>query len=233
MNRKVTFNQAWTGEADCRNCTIRSSALFSGLTEDDFDQVHRAVDQLEMQPGDVLYRIGEKGKHLYTIRSGLIKLVQYMPDGTQRIVRLESATDVLGLEVMVGEHYVHEAIALRKTELCRYPVSAVEKLSQTNPALHKELMGRWQKALKSADDWLTQLSTGPAKKRLASLLLKLADAHQECFLLSREDVGSILSLTTETASRMVSELKRSAVIEELSKNHFRLDIAALEAIVAE
>jgi CRP-like cAMP-binding protein len=233
MSRKVTFNQAWTGQADCLNCAIRSSALFNGLTQEDFDQMHQPVDQMLMRQGDVLYHVGEKGRHLYTIRTGLVKLVQYMPDGTQRIVRLESSTDVLGLELLVEENYAHEAIALRPTELCRYPVSAVEKLSQTNPVLHRDLMGRWQKALKSADEWLTQLSTGPAKKRLASLFLKLVDENGECYLLSREDVGSILSLTTETASRMVSELKRNAVIEELSKNHFSIDTGALEAIVAE
>lgn len=233
MNRKVTFNQAWTGQADCLNCAIRSSALFSGLTEEDFDQMHQPVDQLKMKQGDVLYHVGDKGRHLYTIRSGLVKLVHYMPGGTQRIVRLESSTDVLGLELMVEESYAHEAIALRPTELCRYPVSAVEKLSQTNPVLHRDLMARWQKALNSADEWLTQLSTGPAKKRLASLFLKLADGNGNCYLLSREDVGSILSLTTETASRMVSELKRSGVIRELSKNHFSLDISAIETIVAE
>ena len=233
MNRKVSFNQAWTGEADCRNCAIRSSALFSGLTEEDFDHMHQPVDQLAMRPGDVLYHIGDRGSHLYTIRSGLVKLVQYMPDGTQRIVRLESTTDVLGLELMVAQNYAHEAIALRPTELCRYPVSAVEKLSQTNPVLHKDLMGRWQKALTRADEWLTQLSTGSARKRLASLFLKLADENAECDLLSREDVGSILSLTTETASRMVSELKRESVIEENGKNHFKIDIDALKRIIEE
>ena len=233
MKRKVTFNQACTGEADCLNCDIRSSALFSGLTEEDFDQMHQPVDKMQVKQGDVLYHVGEKGRHLYTICSGLVKLVQYMPDGTQRIVRLESSTDVLGLELLVEQNYAHEAIALRTTELCRYPVSAVEKLSHTNPVLHKDLMVRWQKALKNADDWLTQLSTGPAKKRLASLFLKLADENAECSLLSREDVGSILSLTTETASRMVSELKRAEVISEQGKNHFSLDISALEAIVAE
>ena len=233
MSRIVTFKQAWTGEADCLNCAIRSSALFGGLTEDDFDQMHQPVDQLIIAPGDVLYHIGDTGHHLYTIRTGLVKLVQYMPDGTQRIVRLESTTDVLGLELLVEANYAHEAVALRQTELCRYPVSAVEKLSQTNPVLHKDLMGRWQKALKNADDWLTQLSTGPAKKRLASLLLKLVDDKTECDLLSREDVGSILSLTTETASRMVSDLKRTGAIKELSKNRFSLDTQALENIIAE
>ena len=228
----MTLTQAWDGNADCRNCLIRSSALFGGLTEHDFEQMHEPVEQVDMKPGQVLYKVGDVGHHLFTIRSGLIKLVQYLPDGTQRIVRLVRSTDVLGLEIMVGRHYEHEAVVLRASELCRYPKEAVTRISQSNPTLHKDLMTRWQKALTDADAWLTQLSTGSAKKRMANLLLRLLDdGGSECHLFSREDIGSILSITVETASRTISEFKRLGLITEIRSNHFDLDIAGLNKII--
>jgi CRP/FNR family transcriptional regulator, anaerobic regulatory protein len=230
--KKVSLTQAWKGEADCLNCSIRRSALFSGLTEDDFGYMHQPVGQLELQPGESLYQVGEHGTHLFTIRSGLLKLVQYMPDGVQRIVRLARPFDVIGLETMVTGQYEHEVIALKTTELCRYPVSAVEMLSKRNPVLHRDLIGRWQKALSEADSWLTQLSTGSAKKRVANLLLMLANDTAECDMLSREDVGSILSLTTETSSRVISEFKRNKLIDATRKNHFVLDTASLKQLVS-
>ena len=233
MTILVSFNQAWSGKADCLNCSLRNSALFSSLTEDDFKQFHQLVDQLTMQPGEILYKTGDSGHYLFTVRSGLLKLVQHLPDGTQRIVRLAQSTDVIGLEVLVGEHYGHEVVALRPTELCRYPVEEVAKLSQRNPVLHKDLMARWQKALNEADAWITHLSTGSAKKRMANLLLRLADDETtECFLFSREDIGSILSMTTETASRTISEFKRLELMKRTSHNHFNLDVPALEAVIA-
>lgn len=232
MAKRVTLTQAWDGNADCRNCLIRSSALFSGLTEQDFEQMHEPVEQVNMKPGQILYKVGDAGHHLFTIRSGLIKLVQYLPDGTQRIVRLVRSTDVLGLEILVGQHYEHEAVVLRASELCRYPKEAVTRLSQSNPVLHKDLMTRWQKALTDADAWLTQLSTGSAKKRMANLLLRLLeDGTDECHLFSREDIGSILSITIETASRTISEFKRLGLMKEIRPNHFHLDIAGLNKII--
>ena len=234
MTKRVTFTQAWEGNTDCLNCAIRSSALFSGLTEKDFESIHDPVEQLTLEPGNVLYKVGDHGHHLFTVRSGLLKLVQYLPDGTQRIVRLVRSTDVLGLEMMVAQQYEHEAVVLRTTELCRYPKEAVSLLSQQNPVLHQDLMTRWQKALSEADSWITKLSTGSAKKRVANLLLRLTEAEgtPECFLLSREDIGSILSMTIETASRTISEFKRTGLIKEISHNHFALDIPGLEAVVA-
>ncbi len=236
MAKRVTATQAWSGgNTDCLHCTIRSSALFSGLTVSDFDSFHEPVEQLALKPGNVLYKVGDSGHHLFTVRSGLLKLIQYLPDGTQRIVRLVRSADVLGLEMMVGERYEHEAVVLRASELCRYPREAVTRLSQQNPALHKDLMSRWQKALSEADAWITKLSTGSAKKRMANLLLRLIETESsaECFLLSREDIGSILSMTIETASRTISEFKRAELITEISHNHFKLDIPALEAVVAD
>ena len=234
MTKRVTLTQAWDGNTDCLNCTIRSSALFSGLTEKDFESIHDPVEQLKLEPGNVLYKVGDPGHHLFTVRSGLIKLVQYLPDGSQRIVRLVRSTDVLGLEMLVGQQYEHEAVILRDSELCRYPKEAVSYLSRQNPVLHKDLMTRWQKALSEADAWITKLSTGSARKRMANLLLLLIEAEgsTECHLLSREDIGSILSMTIETASRTISEFKRTGLIKEINHNHFELDIPGLEAVVA-
>ncbi len=234
MTKRVTLTQAWEGNTDCLNCAIRSSALFNGLTEQDFESIHEPVEQLTLEPGSVLYKVGDTGHHLFTVRSGLLKLVQYLPDGSQRIVRLVRSTDVLGLEMMVGQQYEHEAIALRATELCRYPKEEVNRLSLQNPVLLNDLMTRWQKALSEADVWITKLSTGSSRKRVANLLLRLieADGSLECFLLSREDMGSILSMTVETASRTITEFKRAGLMKEISHNHFELDIPALEDVIA-
>lgn len=233
MARQVTLNQAWSGgNIDCLSCSIRSSALLSGLTEQDFEQMHEPVEQVDMLPGEVLYKVGDPGRHLFTVRSGLIKLVQYLPDRTPRIVRLMRSTDTFGLEMLVGEQYEHEAVILRASGLCRYSKEAVMRFSETNPEFHKDLMLRWQKSLSDADAWLTQLSTGPAKKRVANLLLRLREEDStECFLFSREDIGSILSITIETASRTISDFKRKGLMKEIRHNHYYLNVPALKAII--
>jgi len=232
LKKKVTLSQAWEGNADCLHCAIRSSVLFNGLTEQDFEMIHEPVGQITLEPGSVIYKEGDAGHYLYTIRSGLVKLVQHLPDGSQRIVRLAGDTDVLGLEILVAERYAHEAIVLHTAELCRYPKDAVNMLSQHNPVLHRDLMTRWQKALADADEAITKLSSGPAKIRVANLLLRLADRDSNrCHLFSRDDVGSLLNLTVETASRVIAEFKRQGLVRQLSQNRFELDIPALQAVV--
>jgi CRP-like cAMP-binding protein len=228
----VSDKDAWEGQADCLSCTLRNSVLFAGLEGPDFDLIHQPIDLYALPPGSMLYRAGDTGDRMYTIRTGILKLVQYLPDGTQRIVRLLRSTDVAGMEAMLGEPYQHDAVILQPTETCSLPVSVVKALSQTNPVLHKELMKRWQKALMEADAWLTELSTGSAKQRVARLLLRLVSNEQtsECTLFSREDMGAMLGITTETASRTIAEFKRRSLLIETQPNFFLLDIPNLEHI---
>ena len=225
----VPFKDAWSGEADCRNCSLRSSVLFAGLEEKDFEHLHRPIDQFTLQPGDMLYRTGQRGDRMFTIRSGLVKLVQFLPDGSQRIVRLMRTTDVVGLEALLGDPYEHDAVVMQATEACCLPVAVVKSLGEQNPRLHHELLARWQRALRDADAWITHLSTGSAKQRVARLLLRLAkdEENSECELFGREDMGAMLGITTETASRTIAEFKRQSLLVETRPNRFLLDIPNL------
>jgi len=231
----VTLQEAWSGHADCRSCTLRTSALFAGLEEKDFQHIHSPVNQYTLPPHAVIYRAGDPGDFMFTVRSGTVKLVQYLPDGSQRIVRLARSADVIGLECLVEPRYKHDVIVLRRATLCRYPVTVVRELSRTNPVLHQELMRRWQLALTEADAWLTELSTGSARQRVARLLLRLSEgqAEADCELFGREDLGAMLGITTETASRTTAEFKRMGLIDEIGTHKFRLDLAGLRHVAEE
>lgn len=225
MNKHINLDTAWAGQADCNACQLRKSVLFSGLSEDDFGQIHEPIDQLTVEPGKFLYRASDSADFLYTIRKGIIKLVQYLPDGKQRIVRLVRTTDITGLEALLDDKYQHDAIALRTTEVCALPAPVIKRLSSSNPALHKELMNRWQKALNEADSWITQLSTGSATQRVARLLLYqlCKNTQDQCELPLREDIAAILGITTETASRTIADFKRQGVIKESTRQRFIID----------
>ncbi len=232
MAKSVTLREAWAGEADCRSCSLRASVLFAGLVETDFDLIQDPIDKFDLMPGTALYKTGDLGEHMYTVRSGAIKLVQYLPDGNQRIVRVMGGTDVLGLEALLDQGYHHDAIALQRSAICRFPMRVVRNLSRNNPRLHHELMSRWQRALSEADAWLTELSTGSARQRVARLLLRLVRDREstECELFSREDMGAMLGITTETASRTIASFRREGLLVESRPNGFLLDIAKLRLV---
>jgi CRP/FNR family transcriptional regulator len=230
--KRGQIEAAWLGRAECKTCGIRDLVLFADLQEADFQLIHLPIEEVLVEPGGFLYKAGDDGTAAYTIRSGLIKLVQYLPDGSQRIVRLLRAGSVAGLEVLAGGPYEHTASVLQSALVCRLPREVVERLNRDTPRLHRQLMAKWSESLRLADEWLTDLNTGTARQRLARLFLHLSSLSEDgsARLLAREDVGAILSLTTETASRTVAEFKRQGVVTEVAGNVFALDGARLDTI---
>ncbi len=218
--KPISSHETWSGETKCRHCAVRNSALFAGLREADFRHIHQPIKDVALAPKDTLYRIHERGNAMFTLRSGVMKLLQYLPDGSQRIVRLLKDSDALGLEALVDQPYQHDAVALTDCEICAISASAIERLGHEQPGLYRELMARWQQALSEADAWLTQFTTGAARQRVARLLLRLACPSQDHRfpLLGREDMGAMVGLTTETVSRTIAELRRQGALRDRGSN---------------
>lgn len=223
---------AWRGQPECRRCRVRHLALFADLDVDDFTGFHMPIEDLSFAAGRALYRAGDPGIAVFTVRSGLVKLVQYLPNGAQRIVRLLRQGDTAGLEAVLGHDYQHGAVCMKAVSVCRIPTATIWQLNAKTPRLYNQLLERWQQAVRQADDWLTLLSTGSARTRLARLLIYLRGdgVEPQCELFSREEIASILGITTETASRLVAEFKRENLITKQSNQRFVCDFAALEKI---
>ena len=231
----IKTESAWKGTSDCRNCGIRDMVLFADLNEQDFGMIHSPIDDLEFRAGTTLFAESTAAMGIFTLRTGMIKLVRVTPDGRQRVVRVLRPGDVAGLEALATSQYDSDAVALTDISVCRIPLSVTNMLGGSSARLHRRLMEKWQHALKEADDWLADLNFGTARQRVAHFILKMrnqADA-QIATLFSREDMGAMLDLKLETVSREVSALVREKVIQPLDKQgrvYRILDLPALQSI---
>ncbi len=224
-----------SSRAECSHCDIRHIALFSDLTAGDLASMHLPVTKSTLAIGDLIYLSEGEGRHVFTLRKGVVKLVQYLPDGSQRIVRLLGPGTALGLEALLDRPYEHDAIVLQDAELCRIPVEEIHRLCVETPRLYRQLMSRWHESIRLADEWLTNMSTGSARTRLARLFLYLTDngRNSHCGLFRREDLGAMLGISTETASRMVADFRRSGAISQIRRNYYQCDPLALATIADE
>lgn len=215
----VKTESAWRGTSDCRACGIRDMVLFADLNEHDFGLIHAPIDDLEYLPGASLFNEGEAAKGIFTLRHGMVKLVRSTLDGRPRIVRVLRPGDVVGLEALASAHYDSDAVALTAVSVCRIPLDVIQKLAGSSPRLHSQLMQKWQRALKDADDWLADMNFGTARRRVGNLVLKMRSSSNGdvSILFSREDMGSMLDLKLETVSREISRLVREGIIQPLDK----------------
>ena len=215
----------------CSACSVRGLSLFGALDDDDLNRIHARISSVELQPGKSLFEAGARGRALYTLRSGIVRFERVTERGDRRIVRLVGRGDLIGQEVLLRRAYADDAIACTPVQLCSIPVHVVEQLAAQTPALVRELMRRWQCALEESEGWLSDLVTGPARRRMLRLLHKLAEHAGPDGLIwmpQRDEIGAMLNLTFETASRLISGLRREGVLELLGPRHARVDGVALQ-----
>ena len=93
-----------------------------------------------------------------------------------------------------------------------------------------------ERALDDADEWLTELARGPARHRMLRLLLKLSEYGEDdgrLWLPTRQEMGAMIDMTFETASRLVSALRREGVLKSVDGRQARLDMDALMVALRE
>ena len=230
--KDIQIKNAWSDVERCHNCAIRHLVLFSDLHHKDFDHIHKPIDEMQFKMGAIIYKQNEEMEFVYTIRSGLVKLIQNLPDGKDRIVRILGQGDLLGIESLNHKLTKHMAISMDNVDLCRIPNSVITSLQHNSPRLHKSLIDRWQENLAMADLWITQLSTGKIKYRVARLLLLLAkkSVKDSFFMPTREDIGLMLGATTESVSKVTAEFKRNQWLMISKSNEATLDAEELHEL---
>jgi len=230
--KNPTPPKIWRGNSDCRNCG-GDCALFGDLPASELNLIHTTFDDLRYPAGTPLFLQGDDVNGIYSIRSGMVKLNRINADGTQRIVRVLRPGNTVGLEAMVHSQYEHDAVAITTVVACRIPVEVMSRLDRESPTLHRRVLEQWHAALADADQWFAELANGSARVRIARLLLKMRDTvnPENSVLFTLEDIGSMLGMTVETASRIINAFLREGKIQRLETQgrDYQIDAAALEA----
>lgn len=211
--------RAWRGTADCQHCGVRAMVLFADLCEEDFRLIHEPIDDFHFRAGETLYVGGPPAQSVFTVRTGMIKLLRNTPAGRQRILRVLRPGDVAGLEALAGDAYDSDAVALTHASVCRIPVELVHRLDRNAPHVHRMLLQKWHDALRQADNWLAEINFGTARQRVRSLAQCMRHPSDPTLttLFAREDMGAMTGLQLETVSREVSAMVKEGVLEPLDK----------------
>jgi CRP/FNR family transcriptional regulator len=189
-------------------------------------------------PREVIYREGESADTVYEIKKGLVKLINYLPNGRGRIVRLYGEGIWLGLEGLLRRPYEHTAMAVDEVEVTRMPANTLRMMHSDDPHKYTHLMQKWHEHLLEADLWISDFSTGSVRSRVARLINFLSriegqQAMGKVRLLTCDEMAAILGVTPESVSRIIAEFKRAGVLrsmDSVSPELYRCDAIELERV---
>ncbi|MBS1517507.1 MAG: Crp/Fnr family transcriptional regulator [Bacteroidetes bacterium] len=205
----------------CDTCSARLDSVFCDLHEDDVEKISEYKHCNLYLKGQTIFNEGNHPTGLFCINKGRVKLSQTGFEGKEQIIRLAKDGDVMGYRSLIsGEPYSASATVLEDSRICIIPKSIFYDLIKNNAALTGKIMKLLANDLKFAQNKITNLAQKPVIERLAETLLMLKEYYgmkeNEPYLnitITREEIANIVGTATETAIRLLSELRKEGILE--------------------
>jgi CRP-like cAMP-binding protein len=167
--------------------------------------------------GAEIYRADDPSDHWYIVVSGIARKSAQLADGQRVIVDFLLPGDFFGFTLREEHHFVVEAVAAG-TVVASYPRRLIERLADSNPEVGRRIRELTFDATSRLQSRLLILRRTTAVKKVGSFLLEMAershDGNEEALSLpmSRYDIADYLTLSVETVSRALTNLRERGAI---------------------
>jgi CRP/FNR family transcriptional regulator, polysaccharide utilization system transcription regulator len=223
---------------DCKNCESRLNSIFCKLEEAEVDALHDNKGCAPYKKGQIVFSQGTSPHGLFVIYSGKVKLYQLAENGREQIVRMSKAGDVIGYRTLLcNDRYTSYAETIEESNICFIPRELFFNIMSKNTSVAVQMMELLSHDLKNAEHRITNLAQKPVRERMAEALLFIKETYgfeQDNktinVVLTREELANIAGTATETAIRLLSDLKFEKLIEFVGKKIKILDIQKLVVI---
>lgn len=208
----------------CRQCIIKRFNALKSLTHDELEKFSDHKTSLVIKKGQNLMTEGNSINGLYCIQDGKGKLTKLNTNGKEQIIKFVKGGDILGHRSILSDELVGlNAIALEDMHVCFIPKGDILETIKENNNFSLNLMQNISHQLNEANTSISQMAQKPVKDRLAETLLNLEEIFgvdsEGCIdvILTREEIANTIGTATESAIRLLSNLKKDGVIDLMGK----------------
>jgi CRP/FNR family transcriptional regulator, anaerobic regulatory protein len=226
-------------QAGCAACSMHQLCLPMGLDDSDMQRLDQIIGRRrKIKRDQSLYRVNSPFTTLYAIRLGHFKTFQINSNGSQQITGFQMAGELLGMDAIgTGQHQC-EAIALEDSEVCEIPFGQLEELFQDMPQLLRQFHRIMSKEISREQGVMLSLNSMSAQQKLAAFLINLSSryaargysASRFQLRMTREEIGNYLGLAIESVSRLLTNFKKTGLIDVQHRELELLDMPALRSI---
>jgi len=222
---------------NCHQCIIKEFNTLKSLSKEELKHVSEHKNELVFKKGDVIFKEGAMLNGVYCVKEGKCKLTKLSPNGKEQIVKFIKHGDMLGYRSVLSEEPVSlSVVALEDMAACFIPKKDIFDAIQNNRNFSKDMFKVVCHDLKDANATITNMAQKTVRERLADTLLFLDETFGEDkdgnidVKLSREEIANVIGTATESAIRLLSELKKEKVISLAGKKIKLLNKDALKRI---
>ena len=183
----------------------------------DEDALRRIGSKARYRRGETIFNEGDPAEFAYKVLSGVVRLCKHLSDGRRQIAQFLLPGDYFSFMELAEHSFTAEAVA--DVILVSYPQRQFERVVEERAGLRRRFSVLLSKTIHASQNHLVILGRQNAKEKLASFLVMLLERRGEDagalieMQISRQDIADYLGLTIETVCRVLSDMKRSQLID--------------------
>lgn len=226
MRRKTplqtTFTEVHQCSVDVRLAILAKLPFFQDLSQADLAVINPYFREVGFIVNDTICYAGDPAEYLFVVADGRVKLMHDTQAGKEVVLDLLTRGEFFGSLSVLGED-VYPDTAIAQTPVCILMIdkAAFVQILTRYPLVSLKVIGIMSERLRAAHERLERLGAGSVEERIAHVLLRLGEKFGEKKRdvglliqapLTRDDLAAMSGTTTETASRVMSQLQKEGLI---------------------
>jgi CRP-like cAMP-binding protein len=202
--------------------TLKKSTVFSSLKEKELKAVSAFFEKKSYKKNDKIFHEGDTSEWFYLVGEGEVKILKHTITGKDIILEVMAPGDIFGgVAVLDNSPFPANAQAMDAVTVIRISRWNLLKIMEEYPILKLEVVKYFSGKLRDAHEMLKDLATERVEKRIAALLIRLAEKagvsekgyKKINFPITRQELAEMAGTTVETCIRTTSKFQKLGLIK--------------------
>ena len=191
--------------------------FFAGLSPQMLAPLQAACRTVKLEPEQILFHRGDRGREMYVVESGLVRVWIEAPDGRQLHLANLGPNEVLGeLDMIDGKSRSASAQALERTRLIALPREALFDQLGNYPGMAIHLMAVLSQRLRRNNEIQFMMQgVRPPPARLAGMLILWANNNPSSYIdnFNLRETAYVLGVETGEIENILAGWVAGEIIE--------------------
>lgn len=215
---------------------LKNIPVFEELSEEDLAIINKVTVEHSYKKNEIIFQEEEPGEGFHYVKQGKVKILKLSQDGREHIINILGPNEVFA-EVLLFNKGPYPATAVAAEESCVgiIPNGELEKIIISHPHVAINIIKVMSKKLLFIQQKVKSLAFSDSYAKVAQAVESLAHRYGrktarglEIDLdITRQDIANLAGTTRETASRVLSAMKKQKVLEGDERRILILDLEGL------
>lgn len=210
---------------------LKQSLIFSSLEEDELAELAGLAVERSFLSGEPVFWEGDAPDWFFMVAEGKVKVLKHSSQGKDFIIAFFGPGEMFGeVAVLENKPYPASAQAVDETRVLGIKRHDLISFLAHRPEVALRIISILGGRLRDAQARLGDLAGERVEQRIARTLLMLSSKLGSTLPFTRQDIADMAGTTTETAIRVMSQLKSRGIIRSARGRIVIVDITKLRLL---